>query len=224
VIVAIDAERVDELWSLGDVVGYGPHPDECCRLVSSRASLALAGNHDLGVLGTLDLADFAPDALESALWTRNVLSESSRAWLAGLSSSGSRAGVELYHASPRDPVWEYVLSGGQALDALQQTAAPVVLVGHSHVPLSIVLTDGKLSGGVVGEGHEEQLARGRLLLNPGSVGQPRDGDPRASFLLLDLDEGLAQFHRVAYAVERTQADLRKLALPDALAARLTHGV
>jgi diadenosine tetraphosphatase ApaH/serine/threonine PP2A family protein phosphatase len=224
VLLAVDAEAPDAIWCLGDLVGYGPRPNDCCDAVAARASVSLAGNHDLGVLGTLDLADFSDDALASALWTRDVLTPAARAYLERLPSHAREEGVELYHASARDPVWEYVLSGEAALASLDRTHAPVVLVGHSHVPLSIVLDDGILSGGVAPGGHEEDLTRGRWLLNPGSVGQPRDGDPRAAYLLLDLEQRTASFRRVDYDVERTQAEIRELGLPDALAARLGHGV
>ncbi|MFN2467457.1 MAG: metallophosphoesterase [Gaiellaceae bacterium] len=224
VLGAIDAEGVDELWSLGDVVGYGPRPNACCDRVASRARLSLAGNHDLGVLGTIDLEEFSPDAFASASWTREVLRPDAHAYLAGLSPQGVREGVELFHASPRDPVWEYILSGEAALDALELTSAPLVLVGHSHVPLAVGLDGGTLDGGLAPGGTEAELGTGRWLLNPGSVGQPRDSDPRAAYLLLDLAAGRAWFRRVEYPVERTQAELRERNLPAALAERLAVGV
>jgi diadenosine tetraphosphatase ApaH/serine/threonine PP2A family protein phosphatase len=153
-----------------------------------------------------------------------VLGEEPRAYLERLSPEGSAAGVGLYHGSPRDPVWEYVLSEPAALAALEATEAPIVLVGHSHVALAISLARGELAGGLAREGHEADLSAGRWLLNPGSVGQPRDGDPRAAWLELDLGNRRARFRRVAYPVERTQAEIRERGLPDALADRLAHGV
>ena len=110
VLRAVDAESPDELWCLGDLVGYGPRPNPCCAAVQERAALCLAGNHDLGVLGEVDLAEFAPDAVASANWTRVVLTPEARAYLETLRSSGRRERAELFHASPRDPVWEYVLT------------------------------------------------------------------------------------------------------------------
>ena len=217
-------ERPDALWCLGDLVGYGPRPNECCELVRERADVCLVGNHDLGVLGELDLDDFAPDAAAAARWTQTVLTDSARDFLASLRPSAALQGAELFHASPRDPVWEYVLSPEAALTALQLTSEPVVLVGHSHVALAIGLQRNRLRGGAAPAGTHADLSRGRWLLNPGSVGQPRDGDPRAAWLLLDLEVGGADFRRVEYAVERTQAEIRERRLPEPLAARLASGV
>jgi predicted phosphodiesterase len=224
VLDALEADAPDEIWSLGDVVGYGPRPNPCCALVAEHARLGLAGNHDLGVLGSIDLEEFSDEAAESARWTQTVLSDESRAYLAGLPSQTKAPDAELYHASPRDPVWDYVLTADAALDALELTEAPLVLVGHSHVALAIGLDEQQLSGGLAPAGHEIDLSRGRWLLNPGSVGQPRDGDPRAAYLLLDREAQRARFCRISYPVERTQAEIRERNLPDALAHRLAHGV
>jgi diadenosine tetraphosphatase ApaH/serine/threonine PP2A family protein phosphatase len=224
VLEAVEREEPDELWCLGDLVGYGPRPNPCCAAVERRTALCLSGNHDLGVLGELDLAEFTGDAVTAARWTRGVLAEGSRAYIASLSPTGRRDGVELFHASPRDPVWDYVLSVEAAGAAFELTEAPLLLVGHSHVPLSISLEERVLDGAVSPDGTEERLAPGRRLLNPGSVGQPRDGDPRAAWLLLELERGLASFRRVEYDVEQTQAEIRERGLPDALAQRLAHGL
>ena len=220
----MDKEQPDELWCLGDLVGYGPRPNPCCTTVAERADLCLAGNHDLGVLGELDLIDFAPDAFESASWTRGVLADDARAYLRSLRPTARRDGVELFHASPRDPVWDYVLTPEAAAAAFELTEAPLVLVGHSHIPLAIALERGSMDGGHAPERTEATLANGRLLLNPGSVGQPRDGDPRAAWLLLDFASGRSVFRRTAYPFERTQAEIRERGLPDALAERLAHGI
>ncbi len=220
---AVDEEAPDEVWCLGDLVGYGPKPNRCCASVAARADLCLVGNHDLGVLGQIDLEEFSYDAAASARWTQSVLDEEPRAYLSGLAPTASVDGAELYHASPRDPVWDYVLTYEGALDALELTKAPLVLVGHSHVPLAMRLEDGRLEGGLAGDGTEVDLSGSRWLLNPGSVGQPRDGDPRAAFLLLERG-GKARFRRVPYDVEQTQMEIRERGLPDALAERLAHGV
>ena len=220
----VEREQPDELWCLGDLVGYGPRPNPCCAAVERRASICLAGNHDLGVLGEIDLEEFSGDAVAAARWTRGVLADGSRSFLESLRPQGEREGVELFHASPRDPVWEYVLSADVARAAFELTGSPLVLVGHSHVPLAITLEDDVLDGGLAPAGTETPLGPGRRLLNPGSVGQPRDGDPRAAWLLLDREAGTASFRRVEYDVARTQEEIRERGLPDGLADRLAHGL
>jgi len=224
VLEDVEREQPDELWCLGDLVGYGPRPNPCCAAVERRASICLAGNHDLGVLGEIDLEEFSGDAVAAARWTRGVLAEGSRSFLESLRPQGEREGVELFHASPRDPVWEYVLSADVARAAFELTGSPLVLVGHSHVPLAITLEDDMVDGGLAEGGTELPLGPGRRLLNPGSVGQPRDGDPRAAWLLLDLERETASFRRVEYDVASTQEEIRERELPDALAQRLAHGV
>jgi diadenosine tetraphosphatase ApaH/serine/threonine PP2A family protein phosphatase len=226
VLQAVERERPDEVWCLGDLVGYGARPNECCAVVRERAGLCLVGNHDLVALGSdnVDLSEFNNEAAAAAQWTRSALSEESRGFLASLEPAAVREGVELFHASPRDPVWEYVLTVEAALAALQLTVAPVVLVGHSHIPLAISLDNGELSGDHAPFGTEKDLGKARWLLNPGSVGQPRDGDPRAAWLLLDLDARQASFRRQDYDIEGTQSEIREEGLPDALATRLASGI
>jgi predicted phosphodiesterase len=223
VLEAIDVEPPDKLWCLGDLVGYGPRPNEVVALVQGRADLCLVGNHDLAALGQIDLGDFTPDAAVSARWTQAVLLDEHRSYLESLSPAAQADGIELFHASPRDPIWEYVITEEAALDALEQTRARVVMVGHSHLALAIALLDAELGGGLAPAGSEADLAEGRWLLNPGSVGQPRDGDPRAAWIELDLDARRARFRRTAYPIERTQAEIRERELPEALAERLAHG-
>lgn len=224
VLSEVDAERPDELWCLGDVVGYGPHPNECCALVRERADLCLCGNHDLAVLGTISVEEFSGDAAAAARWTTTVLDDSARAFLAGLSPTAERSGVELFHGSPLDPVWSYVLDGHTALLSFRMTKAQLVLVGHSHVALDLSFDGESVDGGVAPAGTEVDLRSARRLLNPGSVGQPRDSDRLASWLLLDLEAGRATFRRVAYAIEETQAAIRDAGLPETLASRLAVGL
>ena len=150
--------------------------------------------------------------------------DEARSYLERLDSRAAAESVELFHASPRDPVWEYVLSDEVALAGFRLTSAPIVLVGHSHVALAFVLEDGAVDGAVVPGGAEIDLADGRFILNPGSVGQPRDGDPRAAYLVLDLDARRALHRRVPYPIERTQEEIRERGLPEALADRLAHGL
>jgi diadenosine tetraphosphatase ApaH/serine/threonine PP2A family protein phosphatase len=220
VLAAIDERAPDELWCLGDLVGYGARPNECCTIVRRRSTVCLAGNHDLAVRGTIDLMEFSGDAGVAARWTRDVLAPESLAYLNTLEPAGAAHGVELYHGSARDPVWEYVLSDDAALITFALTQSQVVLVGHSHVALH-VSTAGV--GALAPDGTRIELGDSRHVLNPGSVGQPRDGDPRAAWLELDLDAATASFHRVVYDVERTQSEIRGAGLPDVLAERLAYG-
>jgi diadenosine tetraphosphatase ApaH/serine/threonine PP2A family protein phosphatase len=225
VLPQIDAERPDVIWCLGDLVGYGPWPNEVTAVVRERADLCLVGNHDLVALDAegVDVEEFNPDAAATALWTRRELSAETRAFLESLSSRAAADDVELYHASPRDPVWEYVLTTEAALAALEATSAPVVLVGHSHVALAISFDGDELEGGLAPAGTEIELGA-RWLLNPGAVGQPRDGDPKAAWLMLDLERRRARFERVEYDVARIQEEIRARGLPPALADRLAHGL
>ncbi len=224
VLAAISDDAPDAVWSLGDVVGYGPRPNECCARVAERADLCLVGNHDLVVLGRLDVAEFSHDAAESARWTAAVLSDESRRFLEPLGSEANREGVELYHASARDPVWEYVLTAEAALVSLALTEAPLVLVGHSHVALALSLVDERLDGGVAPGGADLDLhAAERWLLNPGSVGQPRDGDPRAAWLLLDVQRWTGEWRRVEYAIDDAAQAIVEAGLPRSLGERLYLG-
>ena len=130
VLAAVDADAPDELWCLGDLVGYGPKPNECCALVQARATACLAGNHDLAVRGTIDLAEFSGDAGDAAAWTKTVLADESQRFLDGLQPQGKASGVALYHGSARDPVWEYVLSDEAAAATFALTEEQLVLVGQ----------------------------------------------------------------------------------------------
>jgi predicted phosphodiesterase len=222
VLRSVDAESPDEVWCLGDLVGYGPQPNRCCELVAERADVCLIGNHDLGVLGRIDLDDFSPDAAAAARWTAEELEDEPRRYLDSQSPSAVLDRAELYHASPRDPVWEYVLAPEVAFLSLEATEKPLVLVGHSHIALRFGAE--QLAPALCEEGTQVDLARERWLLNPGSVGQPRDGNPRAAWLLLDFDGQKAVYNRVEYPVEKTQAEIRERGLPESLAVRLEAGV
>ena len=224
VLEEIDADPPDALWCVGDVVGYGARPNECCTIVEERADLCLGGNHDLAVRGTIDLADFAGEAGAAARWTRTVLTDGALAFLQTLEPQAHAGDVALFHGSARDPVWEYVLSDEAAVTTFLRTKEDLILVGHSHVALQVVLRKALLDGGLAPDGTELELTGARWLLNPGSVGQPRDGDPRAAYLRLDLDAGRASFHRVEYDIEQTQAEIRAAGLPELLASRLALGL
>jgi predicted phosphodiesterase len=226
VLKALDAEAPDAVWCLGDLVGYGPRPNECCELVEDRADLCLIGNHDLGVLGRLDLEDFSYDAAASARWTKEVLEDGPRQYLESLDPVAAHDRFGLYHASARDPVWEYVLTPFAALASFAVSDARILLVGHSHVALAFKLADQRLETTIAPGGTELDLSEKacRWILNPGSVGQPRDGDARAAYLLIDEEAERADYRRVEYPVERTQEEIRERGLPGPLAERLADGL
>jgi diadenosine tetraphosphatase ApaH/serine/threonine PP2A family protein phosphatase len=213
-----------ELWCLGDVVGYGADPDDCCALARRHAAVCLAGNHDLAVTGELPLDEFSRGAALAARWTQEVIADEHLDWLRSLRPQGAEDGVGLYHASPRDPVWEYVLSSLLAELCLDAAPQRLCLVGHSHVALSFQRPEGEPATGTARRGGEAaDLGAGEWLLNPGSVGQPRDGDARAAWLLLDTTGWRAQWRRIEYDVAGAAAAIRAARLPDSLAERLEYG-
>jgi diadenosine tetraphosphatase ApaH/serine/threonine PP2A family protein phosphatase len=221
VLTEVDASEVDEIWCLGDIVGYGPRPNECTALLQERTSICLAGNHDLVVLGKIPIAAFAGEAAAAASWTRGVLDEAARAFLDSRRPSAVAPGAQLFHGSPLDPIWDYVLSDETAHWSFAATSEPLVLVGHSHIALYF---EPEVHGELAAAETVVELGAGRHLLNPGSVGQPRNGDPRAAWLEIDNSAGRATFRRTGYPVERTQAEMRERGLPELLAERLAHGV
>ena len=223
VLAEIDREPPDEIWCLGDIVGYGPDPNRCCALIADRAALSLVGNHDLAAIGAIPLDAFNGDAATAVRWTQGVLEESSRQFLAGLSPLATRDEAQLFHGSALDPVWDYVLSEQSAHWSFLATTAPSLLVGHSHVPLALSWDGQTIGGGLAEEGLEVDLGASRWLLNPGSIGQPRGRDARAAWLMVDFDAQRATFRRTAYPVERTQAEILACGLPETLAIRLGLG-
>jgi predicted phosphodiesterase len=225
VLADADAQGADELWCLGDLVGYGAEPDACVALATQRCAVVLAGNHDLAVTGALPIDDFSRDAAVAAGWTRDRLDPEHLAALEALRPSTVREGLGLFHASPRDPVWEYVLSELLAELCLDAQDQRVCLIGHSHVALSFVREDGgrRVHGVAHPAGDTADLGGGEWLVNPGSVGQPRDGDPRAAWLELDTERWEARWRRVEYDVAGAQAAIRAAGLPGSLAERLGYG-
>jgi diadenosine tetraphosphatase ApaH/serine/threonine PP2A family protein phosphatase len=224
VLADVDAEGVEEVWCLGDLVGYGAQPDECVELARRRCDLCLAGNHDLVVTGAIDIADFSSSAAIAAQWTRDHIGADALEFLDGLSPRDDDRAIGLYHASPRDPVWEYVLSGWQAEECMNAMEPRVGAVGHSHVALWFRRDDGGEVDGATAEGGlEHDLADGEWLINPGGVGQPRDGDPRAAWLLLDTEAWSARWRRVEYPIDRAASAIEAAGLPALLAQRLYLG-
>jgi diadenosine tetraphosphatase ApaH/serine/threonine PP2A family protein phosphatase len=227
VLTAIDDADVEEIWCLGDVVGYGADPDRCTEVTKERSDACLVGNHDLAVLEELDVSSFSSVAAAAVSWTQRNAKPSTLDYLRELSPQGERAEVGLFHASPRDPVWEYVLSIDQATDCLEMQSERVALIGHSHVALFFSGPDSGETGDVRGvqalDGATLDIGEGRWLINPGSVGQPRDGDPRAAWLELDTGEWTAQFHRVEYDIDAAAKAIVRAELPRQLGDRLYIG-
>ncbi|MDP8909576.1 MAG: metallophosphoesterase family protein [Chloroflexota bacterium] len=221
------AGQVDEVWNLGDTVGYGPHPVEVCeRLAEIQPTVWLAGNHDLAATGDISLAVFNEAAATAARWNGSLLPPTWRERLRCLPTSTTAGDITLVHGSLRDPIWEYVLSVEAAVACLEASTTPSVLVGHSHVALTASLvTPRSVEFQAARAGMSVTLNEHRLLANPGSVGQPRDGDPRAAFALIErVDTTVTlSFGRVAYDIARTQAAMRRAGLPPMLIERLRHG-
>jgi diadenosine tetraphosphatase ApaH/serine/threonine PP2A family protein phosphatase len=228
-LVALDAVlaavgSVDAVWHLGDVVGYGPEPDAVVERLAAIGAVGVAGNHDLAALGGPEIDDFNPDARAAMEWTRTRIGAAARAWLAALPTSRSEEGMTLVHGSPRDPVWEYVTSVPVARANLAVLETPIGLHGHTHLPMAWADRDGRIEAIAPGPGSSFHLDGRPALLNPGSVGQPRDGDPNASWLEIDTDAGLATWRRVAYDVEAVRQAVLDAGLPRRLADRLRLGL
>jgi diadenosine tetraphosphatase ApaH/serine/threonine PP2A family protein phosphatase len=225
-LAAIDEAGIETRWCLGDVVGYGANPDECTRVVQERCDFSLVGNHDLAVTGEISTDVFSASAAAAVEWTRANSDEKTISYLKSLKPENTEHDVALYHASPRDPVWEYVLAVDQARECIAEQAERVSLIGHSHVALWF--SDGEGAPGADGgaqaeDGKELDLSENRWLLNPGSVGQPRDGDPRAAWLELDTGSWKATYHRAEYDIDKAAAAIRDAGLPELLADRLYVG-
>jgi predicted phosphodiesterase len=224
VLDAIELSDCQEMWCLGDLVGYGAEPDACVELARRYAAICLAGNHDLGVRGAIPLEEFSRGAALAARWTQGVINGETREYLDKLEPANVEEQVGLYHASPRDPIWEYVLSPLQAELCLDVQSHRVCLIGHSHVALSFSRVEGESATGQTrADGELLDLTDSEWLINPGSVGQPRDGDPRAGWLELDLGTSQALYRRTEYDIAGAQAAIRAARLPDSLAERLAYG-
>ncbi|GAC1396647.1 MAG: metallophosphoesterase family protein [Chloroflexota bacterium] len=225
--VLADAPMYDSTICLGDTVGYGPNPNECVDAVRSLPGVTcLIGNHDLAALGQLNLSDFNPFARKAAVWTDAHLKADVRAYLGSLTPSKQAYSMHLAHASPRDPVWEYMEESSQGPPNFAAFSEQTCFVGHTHVP-RVFENDsaGQARVYTAKHGHSVTIRSGsRKIINPGGVGQPRDGDPRASYGLLDTTSQTFVFRRVPYPIDRTQEKILKAGLPAPLAYRLASGL
>jgi diadenosine tetraphosphatase ApaH/serine/threonine PP2A family protein phosphatase len=212
----------DKIWCLGDMVGYGPDPNECVERLREFEHVCIAGNHDWAAIGKMDTFEFNPVAAVAAHWTAKVLSDNSKEYLLGLPLTLHEDGFTLAHGSPREPIWEYLLSTRAAQENFAYFETPYCLVGHSHIPLIFELQDDEAVYRDLGEG-EIKPAENRMIINPGGVGQPRDGDPRASYAIYDNESLTVSHYRVEYDIEATQKKMAGAGLPEPLIRRLTFG-
>jgi len=221
-----DAGPVDAVWHLGDVVGYGPDPDGVVERLQSIGAIGVRGNHDAAACGGPEIDWFNPDARRAMEWTRATISPAALAWLQDQPERRTEHQFELVHGSHREPMWEYVTSAavaGASLDSITPPAS-IGLHGHTHVPVAWLDDDGRIELVRAGTGQHLALADRRALVNPGSVGQPRDGNPEASYAILDPEAATVSWHRVAYDIDAVQAAMRAVGLPGSLIARLPAGL
>jgi diadenosine tetraphosphatase ApaH/serine/threonine PP2A family protein phosphatase len=214
------------VWCLGDIVGYGPQPNECIqRLRSLDVEACIVGNHDWAVMGKVDVRDFNLDAQRSVIWTQRQLIPVHLGYLEGLPLSVVEDGFTLVHGSPREPIWEYILYPPIARRNFEHFETQHCLVGHTHVPVAFRLNSDHqvLKTEHLVEGRPLLLENGRLIINPGSVGQPRDGDSRASYAILDTEVGTLEHHRVVYDIAKVQQQMEEVGLPQRNVMRLSYG-
>ncbi|MEX2425418.1 MAG: metallophosphoesterase family protein [Thermomicrobiaceae bacterium] len=217
----------DDIWSLGDIVGYGPRPCECVDLVREIApNVSIIGNHDWAAIGRLDLDDFNPVAKYASYWTTMKLSNSHLQYLESLPNRMIEDDWTVVHGSPQHPVWEYVYNARIAAINFGFYDTRICFIGHTHIQLYI--TEGLATSNIQPkqprDGEVIDVSAERIMVNPGSVGQPRDGDPRAGCAIFDTEQMTVTFRRVPYDVKQTQEQLRKEGLPESLITRLAMGV
>ncbi len=225
--VLADAGDVDGVWNLGDTVGYGPKPRESLdKMVDLFANPVLVGNHDLACIGEVDISEFNPVAQMAARWTSLQLGMDHRAYLNALPAVTISGAYTLAHGSPRSPVWEYVTTPQNATENFEFFDTDVCFIGHTHIAMYALLTEDASVAEVypLKDGQELDLLAGRFLINPGSVGQPRDRDPRAAYAILDTDVGSLIAKRVEYDIPTTQKQMAMANLPEVLITRLAHGM
>jgi predicted phosphodiesterase len=213
----------DAVWQLGDICGYGPQPNEVVARLAQESATGVRGNHDAAALGDLDTDSFNDDARTAVEWTADRLETSTRKWLAALPDRAVDDPFTLVHGSPRDPTWEYIFTASVARGNLSSFETEHCLVGHTHIPVAYREKSGRMEG-IEPDGQPFKLGRQRVIANPGSVGQPRDGDPRASAMVLDTDARTLAWHRVEYPVERVQKLMTDFKLPPRLVRRLQYGL
>jgi predicted phosphodiesterase len=228
-LVALDAViaslgSVDAVWHLGDVVGYGPEPDGVVERLGAIGAVGVRGNHDAAAAGGDEIDWFNPDARAAMEWTRRRIGGPTRDWLDALPTSHVDDRFTLVHGSPREPTWEYIVSVPIARANLAMLATPFGLYGHTHLPMVFAERDGQVEQVEPAEGSSFSLAGRRALVNPGSVGQPRDGITTASYLVVDTAAERCTWHRARYDIAAVQGAMTEAGLPGRLVERLAYGL
>ena len=215
---------VDRVWFLGDILGYGPDPNECVDLLQTLPNLtALMGNHDAALMDYISVERFNQEAADAVLIQRDLVSFETKDYLETLHFKIELDQVTLAHGSPRNPIWEYILTPFSAAANFAEFDTPACLVGHSHIPLIFVQEEDGAVTTLLPEHGDRWLAKGKFILNPGSVGQPRNYDPRASYVIYDDEENTWGFYRVPYDIEPVQDRIMALGIPARQATRLWTG-
>lgn len=212
----------DKIWCLGDMVGYGPDPNECIKRLRQFEHVCIAGNHDWAAIGKMDTSEFNPVAAAAAQWTAEQITAEDKDYLLSLPLTLHENGFTLAHGSPREPIWEYLLSTEAAQDNFSYFETSYCLVGHSHIPLIFELDSNMVVYRQFGETNVA-LEEKRMIINPGGVGQPRDGDARASYAIYDSEAQTVSHYRVEYDIPATQKKMAEQGLPTALILRLSVG-
>jgi predicted phosphodiesterase len=226
VLADVDLESIDQVWCLGDVVGYGPCPNECIdRLRSFPDQLCVAGNHDWAAIGRISIAEFNPSAQVACRWTGEQLSPENADFLANLPTRIVKGQCTLVHGSPREPIWEYIIYPSTAQLNFQFYDTQLCFVGHTHAPAIFreETTKRKFEISIPVPSTPIRIDDERLIINPGSVGQPRDGDPDAAYMVFDPEAGIVEYRRVPYDVSSTQELMMAQGLPESLISRLNFG-
>jgi diadenosine tetraphosphatase ApaH/serine/threonine PP2A family protein phosphatase len=223
--VLADAPQFDAAWCLGDLVGYGPDPNECVERIAGLPNLhCIMGNHDAAAVGVIEVDAFNPDARKTVLWTRERLTPANKEYLKNLPDRIKLEFITLVHGSPFKPIWEYLLDTRSATISFEFYDTPYCFVGHTHLPVLFHLPDDRTTAQLIVPEHVSQMTLApRAILNPGSVGQPRDRDPRSAYAILDTADFTWEWHRVQYNIQGVQERMGKENLPERFISRLSAG-
>lgn len=220
-----DVGEIDSVWVLGDLVGYGPDPNECVEIVKSFPNLVcLLGNHDAATLGQINDIAFNPAARQAIRWTRKNITPDNLDFLRQLPETIQIGDNTFAHGSPREPVWEYLLDTRNATENFSFFFTPFCFVGHTHLPTIYLMNNGAYFAKLISPENDTVMPlQQRAIINPGSVGQPRDRDPRAAYAIVDQEAMTIEFRRVAYDIQAVQDRMRQADLPDRHIKRLVDG-